>query len=215
MSPALWFLAILPISAIVIVFVGYCIAKWKYPIIRHKVKLSTRMGTGSWKFNESWASTLTATGAVLGLILAAELLPEQPQTFSTATYVMLNLLLGATIVVATLLYNAVRWPKRVPTYEKGEPVVVNGQPVTVTENQGVVVVFMLASAMVLWGLFGQLLTTWYLLGELTSLTTYHVDLAFRILILLSAFLSAAYGILSVPWTLLNQVNRIDKDWILM
>jgi hypothetical protein len=215
MSPALWFLVAVPISAIAIVLIGYRIAKYKYLIIRNNVNPFTRMGTGSWKFNESWASTLTATGAVLGLILAAELLPEQPQTFSTATYVMLNLLFGATIVVATLLYNAVRWPKRVCTYEKGEPVVVNGQPVTVTENQGVVVVFMLASAIVLWGLFGQLLTTWYLLGELTYLTTYYVDLAFRILVLLSALLSAAYGILSVPWTLLNQVNRRDKDWIQM
>jgi hypothetical protein len=40
MSPALWFLAVLPISAIVIVFVGYRIAKSKYPIIRNNVNLS-------------------------------------------------------------------------------------------------------------------------------------------------------------------------------
>jgi hypothetical protein len=203
MSIETWLLIVLPVSAVVIVALGYIIAK----VMLDNAKLLGFMGTGSWKVTESWASTLTASGAVLGLILAAQVLPEQPQTFSRNTYVMLNLMFGVVIVAATLFYNAIRLPRRVATVEKG-------QTTTTTENQGLVLIFLIASAMVLWALFGQLVTTWYLLGEIAALPSYVYGI-FRNVIRISAVLAVVYGIGSVPWTLYNQANRKDKDWILL
>lgn len=213
---ALLFTLGLPIVSIIIVVAGYSLAKLRFQELS-SISLLTRMGTSSWKFNESWASTLTAVGAILGLILAAEVIPKQPQTFSTTTYVMLNLLFGAGIVAATLTYNAIRWPKNVDVFEKGHPVIVDGERVQTTENQGFVLVFLIASSMTLWALFGQLLTTWLLLDEITRPLSPFVETFARIVIPLSAFLAAVYGIASIPWTLINQTNRKgrDKDWIMM
>src|SRR5688572_19881399 len=113
MSIDTWFLVILPASAIGIVVLGYVIAKVAVnDVKRESIKLRSFMGTGTWKFNESWASTLTASGALLGLILAAQVLPQEPQTFPRNTYVMLNLMFGAVIVAAALFYNAIRLPRK-------------------------------------------------------------------------------------------------------
>ncbi|MBA2714861.1 MAG: hypothetical protein H0U55_15060 [Rubrobacteraceae bacterium] len=210
------FTLVLPIISITIVVAGYSLAKLRFRELR-SIGLLTRMGTSSWKFNESWASTLTAVGAILGLILAAEVIPKQPQTFSTTTYVMLNLLFSAGIVAATLTYNAIRWPKNVDVFDKGRPMIVDEERVQTTENQGFVLVFLVASSMTLWALFGQLLTTWLLLDEITRPLSPFVETFTRIVIPLSAFLTAVYGIASIPWTLINQTNRKgrNKDWIMM
>jgi hypothetical protein len=74
------------------------------------------MGLGSWKFSGSWASNLTAAGTILGLALAAEVLPKsnaQYHYLTKNTYVVMNLLFGVIIIVAVLLYNTVQWKRRV------------------------------------------------------------------------------------------------------
>jgi hypothetical protein len=224
MSMETWMWTFLVVS-IVTVVIGYGIAKL---ILSNHIKLHSFMGTGSWKFSESWASTLTASGAVLGLVLAAEVLPPETE-IPKKTYVMLNLMFGVIIVAAALIYNAIRWPRK-GSAEKGQNITTikethrsglklfvveyEEQKTETTENQGFVIVFLIASAMILWALLGQLVTAWYLLGEMTSLTSY-IDTIFRWLIRASVVLTIIYGVASVPWTLYNQVNRDNKDWILI
>jgi preprotein translocase subunit SecG len=78
------------------------------------IGLGDHMGGEKWDFSSSWASTLTAVGAILGTTLTAQVLPTQPQ-IPKSVFVSLNLLFGVIIVVAALVYSATRRPKAVDT----------------------------------------------------------------------------------------------------
>ena len=73
-------------------------------------KPTDRMGTGDWKFTESWASTLTALGGILGIILAADLLPSKTsaEKLVAGTFTTYNLMFAIVIVIGTALYNTFR-----------------------------------------------------------------------------------------------------------
>jgi hypothetical protein len=71
-----------------------------------------------WSFS-SWATTMTATGAVLGTVLAAATFPESPQEVDKDTLVGLNLLFGALVVVAPFLFQAMRRPGAQPSDQEG------------------------------------------------------------------------------------------------
>lgn len=63
-----------------------------------------------WSF-DSWATTLTAAGAVLGTVLSAVTYPDVPSVIDKDTLVKLNVLFGALIVVGPFVFQAIRHPK--------------------------------------------------------------------------------------------------------
>ncbi len=63
-----------------------------------------------WSF-ESWATTLTAAGGVLGTVLGETTFPEFPQEISKATLVNLNVLFVALLVVGPFVFQALRRPR--------------------------------------------------------------------------------------------------------
>ena len=215
--------------ALFLVLIGYGIA-WA----RFGISPLAPMGTGSWKFTESWASTLTGSSALLGLILAAQVLPPENAGVKN-TYVMFNLMFGMIIVFAALLYNVLRLsvmvpgtngstivvenPTKVTVIEGGEggtpPTVTEnpeqvtvdgGQTVTATENQGIVLVFLVACVLVLWAVFGQLITTCHLIGDIESLPA-SLNWIFDKVIFVSGLLAIVYSVASVTWTLYTQKVR--------
>jgi hypothetical protein len=216
-----WLWACLVIS-VVSITAGYALT----PLLledRRRIGLRTLIGKGTWKFTESWASTLTASAGVLGLVLATEVLPEQTQ-IPKSTYVLLNLMFAVLVVTATLFYNAIRVPKKIPVTsnilairesQDASPKVfhVEYETGTTTENRGFVIVFLAASALVLWAVLGQLVTTWYVLGEINSLPQYVAGI-FTTAVPVLGVSAVIYGVASVPWTLYNQAERGITEFIL-
>jgi hypothetical protein len=203
-----WVLALL-VAAFVIVFLTYAI---RYPSVG--AKLSDRMGAGDWKFTESWASTVTNLGGILTVVLAAQLLPSDTDTqkLIKGAYVVYGLMFAATVVVGTAVYNTFRIQNRVakPTQETPkpgetpsvEPPSEDAPPATI-QYQGFVGFFLVACALILWAVLGQLLSVWYLLGEVPNLAA-SVYNTFKILLGLGMILALIYIPISVPWTLRNQ-----------
>ena len=63
--------------------------------------------------------------------------------------------------------------------------------------------FLIACTLILWAVFGQLLTVWYLLAQIPNFSA-SVDTVFTVLLGAAAILAFFYVAKSVPWTLRNQ-----------
>jgi hypothetical protein len=76
----------------------------------HRLSALAKHAPGpKWSF-ESWATTTTAIGAVLGTVLGAATLPTVPRQIDKDTFVRLNLLFGALVVVGPFVFQAIRRP---------------------------------------------------------------------------------------------------------
>lgn len=105
-----------------------------------------------WDFSTSWASNLTALGAVLGAVLAKVALPSGTVLVSHDGYTALSLVFGALVVISPFLYTALR---------TGTPSA--GGPSFVGADYRV---FLLATAVTIWGVAGQVGTLGCVLYEL-------------------------------------------------
>jgi hypothetical protein len=126
--------------------------------------------------SDSWASTLTGIGALLGTVLTAGVLPDETQTLSSESYAFLNVLFGMLILMAGLIYTI--WHK------KG---------VDAGKEQISVKVFLWLAVFTLWATLGELLTVVLLVGEMELHGTVSSWLFWGLLALLGlAFLGAIY-----------------------
>jgi hypothetical protein len=120
-------------------------------------RLGKRMGPVNWDFSESWASTFTVVGAFLGTVLGESgVVPETTHYLPKAAYGGLNLLFGLVALLATLFYTAVRSVKT-PHGKTG---------VKEPQYQGFVWSFLVATALTLWAILGELETVGLLLAEI-------------------------------------------------
>jgi hypothetical protein len=104
---------------------------------------------------ESWASTFTAVGAVLGTVLPEVAYPPFPEQIGKDTLVSLNLLFLALIAFAPFSYQALR------RSDAGE----------VGEDEGMVgtnLTLLLACTLTLWAVLGELGTVTLLASELVG-----------------------------------------------
>jgi hypothetical protein len=155
-------------------------------------------------FTKSFASTLTAVGALLGTIVAAGVLPDDTQHLTSDAYVALNLVFGVAIVVAALIYASVQratWDDLPDTRPKQQT----------RKQQGFVWVFVISCVITVWAVLGELLTLAILVDELggdSGFTTVAVW-GFRGMLLVSAFAVLFY----VVWRFDSIVNstRIKPD----
>lgn len=63
-----------------------------------------------WSFS-SWATTLTAVGALLGTVVTAAAYPPEPSQITKETLFAMGLLFGALVVVGPFVFQAIRDPK--------------------------------------------------------------------------------------------------------
>jgi hypothetical protein len=112
-------------------------------------------GAAEIDFTKSFASTLTAVGALLGTIIAAGVLPEETVNLSKGAYVGLNLTFGVAIVIAAAVAGSFFTSKAV-----------NGKEGAEWKVKGYVWPFMLGALVTLWAVFGEMYTTFWLIGEL-------------------------------------------------
>jgi len=127
----------------------------RYLSLREHVCVADPLGAVGWSFSESWASTITGVGAVLGLVVSSQMLdPEKPETAALAS---LDLLFGTLVLVAPLLFMTFSKPKLDTPNQADAPL-----------YRGFVFGFLAASSITLWAVTGQLVALAMLVRELQS-----------------------------------------------
>jgi hypothetical protein len=159
--------------AMIIIFIS-CVK------LRRVLRLGDPLGPVNWSFTDSWATTLTAVGALLGTILSStDALPEKTELLTKGGFAGLSLFFGLLTLVAPLLFRAfARVPKIAPREPKDPPY-----------HQGIVGVFLAATAITLWAVIGQLGTAIVLLQEVAAAAALTPSLSWLFLAFLVASLA--------------------------
>jgi hypothetical protein len=113
------------------------------------------VGVAELEFSSSFASALTAVGALLGTIITAGVLPEETVHFSKAGFTGLNLTFGIAILVAAIVYSGLQ---RSFVEEEGGK--------KEWKLKGFVIPYLLAALITLWAVFGEVWTLGKLVEEL-------------------------------------------------
>jgi hypothetical protein len=130
-------LLLLADGLVVLAFVGICYCSTK------SVGLCDRLGVVGWSFSASWASTITEVGAVFGIVVASRV--SDTRAPSVPTLMGLNLLFGAAVLMAPLLFNALSRVDPDPQPRGQGP-----------QYSGYVLGFLAACFLTLWAVVGQL-----------------------------------------------------------
>ena len=138
------------VAVVVVVAPALIIKDWRE-------RLAKPLGAVGWSFTDSWASTLTEVGALLGVLVAAQLVGPEVQPLSGTDLAGLSLLFGALAAVAPLVFNAIS--ELAPDTPNAEGPL----------YRGYVWGFLLACIVTLWAVLGELATLAILLREATTL----------------------------------------------
>jgi hypothetical protein len=155
------------------------------------VGLGSRLGTVDFDFSKSFASTITVVGAVLGTVLTASVLPEEPELLSKQQYTALNLVFGAMIVLAGVVYAATEAPAKNSTPTPGEE----------RKYEGFVWSFLLATGLVMWAVLGELACLLLIVSELdrADLFTTSAIVVFIVLMVTAALAILFYAFRRMHW----------------
>jgi hypothetical protein len=165
------------------------------------VPLRDPLGTLDLDFATSFASTLTAVGALLGTIIAAGVLPDDTVNLSKEAFTALNLLFGAAIVVAGVVYAAVQkaiWVDSETDALKQE-----------RKLQGYVGSFLISCLITTWAVFGELWVSWLLVDELgqgQGVTGFGV-VVFKILLIAAAIAMVFYTLWRIQSTVKSERDK--------
>ena len=148
-------------------------------------------------FKESFASTLTAVGALLGTVISASVLPEDTVNMSKEAFTALNLLFGVAVVAAGLFYSAMQKPEWVTNKDDAAK--------QDRKLRGYVGPFLLACLITVWAALGEAWTLWLLVDELGQdggFTEFAVTV-FQTFLIASAIAMVFYAI--------SRINSIVKS----
>jgi hypothetical protein len=140
-------------SAALLIFAPLLVAVVLVGIRVATVDVKAPFGPANWDYSQSWATSLTLVGALLGTVLGAGVLPDNLNLFSKAGYSGFNVLFGMLVLVAPLVYVAAQRRIR-DAADKSQ------------QYQGTTWAFALASVATLWGVFGELATVGLLFREI-------------------------------------------------
>ena len=171
-----------------------------------KFGLTSRMGTATWDFSQSWATNITIAGAVLASLLAFAGLPEYGEILSKNSYLSLSVLFGALVMLAPSVYNFIRKPIEIAIPDRDNPANTTG-----LRFQGYVFGFLLAALVIVWGVLSQLLVVGFLLQELVTLGPLpeSMGLAFQIVIAFVAVFLLIYCDITIYFTVKRQIAHRD------
>jgi len=164
--------------------------------------LKARMGLPKWDFSNSWASMFTGAGAIANSILSAQLATqsaEPARTHSGPAYATVAVIFGAFVIMAPIVYNCSRDLVEVYSHD----------PKKDYQYQGYVVMFLVASAITVWGAAGQLGLIVLLLDELRSagFILYFVARLFQVILACVAVLLLFYAERTIFWTVGQQIVK--------
>jgi hypothetical protein len=121
---------------------------------RKHIGLRHAMGVANWAFDKSWGANVTLGGSLLIALLGLSAFPGRPQLMTKPSYAMLQLLFGALVSLAPLVYNLIR-----------QETVVNNGGFPQVSVHGYVIMFLMAGGLVLWAAMGQVVTLGVLAEE--------------------------------------------------
>jgi hypothetical protein len=154
-------------------------------------KLGDPVGTPNLDFSKSFATTLTAIGALLGTILSSGLIADDTAGVGKHALQGLNLVFAVLILVAPVVYLASQ--RRIETEdEKGE---------TVYEEHGTVAALIVAGAITVWAVIGELATIYVLFEALSDggeITTLGITVM-QVILAAGALLAIAYSYRKLVW----------------
>ncbi len=153
--------------------------------------LKKRAPGAKWSF-ESWATTFTAVGAILGTVIGAVTLPEVPRQVDKDTLVQLNLIFGVLIVVGPFLFQAIRPKVLAPTDKPW-----------LAELTGYAWALLISCSLTCSAVLGELATLGLMGGELTESSTV------RWVIAVSAFV---LGFLTFSYFWRTVWDLVGSDW---
>ena len=123
-------------------------------LVRKGISLFHLMGAPNWSFEKSWGANVTLGGALLMTLLGLTIFPDHPQLMAKISYTVLQILFGALVSLAPLVYNLIH-----------RDVQVNNNGITQVNSQGYVLLFLIAGGIVLWAAMGQVVTFGVLVEE--------------------------------------------------
>lgn len=130
----------------------------------NRFNMATRLGPAGWDFSKSWASNLTAAGALLGVVVAGSILPDPPHLLTKSQYGALNVYFGLLVAAAAFFYNAIVVRKEIKPLPPTDP---SKPPDPVTyQSVGLVWTYLVASLLTLWAVWGELGTLYVMLTDI-------------------------------------------------
>ncbi len=105
------------------------------------------MGGTNWTFEKSWGVNVTLGSALLVTLIGLTIFPDRPRLMTKMSYSILQILFGALVSLAPLVYNLIR-----------REVQVNNANTWGVNIQGYVIMFLIAGGLVLWAAMGQVAT---------------------------------------------------------
>jgi hypothetical protein len=157
-------------------------------------------------FDKSFASGITAIGAVFGVILSSTVLPKETAILSKEGFAVLNLVFGVAVVVAGFIYLALQRVKWAPPADDGadkagqqaegndQQAPNNPKPEPKPTFEGSVVAFIAACVITVWAVLGELALTFLLILELVGAKGFNAtaEVAMFVLMAGSVVLVAMY-----------------------
>lgn len=180
-------LAALVLGALVFLFV----------LANPKVRSSLRLQVGhvGWDFDKSWATTLTAVGAILGTVAGGDLLPDESTLLSKAWVSGLTLLFGVLVVLAPFVFLAFA------TFAKDKD---TGD----MQANGIFWVFLVSAFLTVVAVYGELTTLAIMLVDgLANGSPLGAGLPLIAIAVVSAFVVGAYVVRSIGWIANSFVER--------
>jgi len=224
MSPRLWLGFTVDLAGLLIILGAYIIAVfiviWTfkravYPDDGSHYKLKDCLGNAQWDFTNSWASNLTAVGALIGAALTA-------QQGALPQYSLFSLFLLLMAVLAPLAYNFIGKPESADATLTGQSsfdttTLVQSliHPNTIPEQkpyqyQGYIWGFLVACTLTLGAVIGEVIILIFLLGDLSTIKPMNATVGFiQLLLCLAVIAVGYYGWRTIPWTL--QIQRSQQN----
>jgi hypothetical protein len=179
------------VAAILITIMSY------YSLRKYQFNLTERMGRGQWDFSKSWAINITIFGSLVCTIIAQD-------TTNQLMYASFSVFFGLLVVISPLVYNATSQPriKHSSTSDKE------------TQYLSPIWAFLIAAALTLWAVLGQLAVVITLLysAALQTNLSYSVTLVLILFILLATVLVGVYAYKTILRTVQEQVSPEAKHY---
>ena len=163
------------------------------------------MGKAQWDFSKSWASTITAVGALLATVLSTKGIGTL-----LSLYAALSIFFGILVAVAPLVYSATGQERPIDTPTGQQSL----------QYKGRVLAFLVTCMLTLWAVFDELETIIPLLKDLTtappagqqpqSFFSSSIILMLQIFVIGAMILVAVYALTSIYWTVKEQVSQTAK-----
>lgn len=141
------------------------------PLMGQESAFGTGLGLD---FSKSWATLITIVAGLLTAFTGADIFSEERKGFTDNEITSLALSFGGLLIVAPAIYNGIRWrtpepleePEEAKDSEKPDLPVLDKE----LELQGYILPLLLASAILLGALFGQIVLVFLLISEVDSAT---------------------------------------------